>query len=245
MQDEVLERFNLIIGYENNSVDLDRLSSAQKARFISWLQENKFSIPLGSETVEPVTAGTSDAQGAAVSNVESVIGVDIQFVPELFTSKSIDLKSDPEMLRIFSQREIAYAETKSDPNVTLAGIFAAKEAIIKAGYFKNETTDLRNIEISHSENGKPLFLGFTLSISHSKDYAICVACRNDDPFQPKSNKFYNESLHVERTGTGSHLSVENTSKGFSKTATLILIILASGVMSFTNELVMWLITIFD
>ena len=135
MNDEILNRFNIILGQECSSVDLDRLSSAQKARFISWLRENNFSIPEASAEIETRSELTSTIQ----SNDESVrigikeIGVDIQFIPELFPSKVDDLKSDPETLRIFSRREIAFAETKRKPTQTFAGIFAASLELTKQG----------------------------------------------------------------------------------------------------------------
>ena len=180
MNDEILNRFNIILGQECSSVDLDRLSSAQKARFISWLRENNFSIPEASAEIETRSELTSTIQ----SNDESVrigikeIGVDIQFIPELFPSKVDDLKSDPETLRIFSRREIAFAETKRKPTQTFAGIFAAKEAIIKAGFTGLSNSDLNNIEILHGEDGKPEFPGYALSISHSNEYTIAIAQQN-------------------------------------------------------------------
>ena len=44
MREEILNRFSVILGEESAVVELDKLTSAKKARFVSWLRENNFSI---------------------------------------------------------------------------------------------------------------------------------------------------------------------------------------------------------
>lgn len=59
---------------------------------------------------------------------------------------------------------------------SFAGIFAAKEAYFKA-LGTGITTKLKNIEILHTESGKPYINGVDnsdLSISHDGDYAIAT-----------------------------------------------------------------------
>lgn len=69
---------------------------------------------------------------------------------------------------------------------TLAGIFAAKEAIIKAIGMGIGNISLKNIEINHDELGKPFVrlynelnqynsTDFAISISHDGEYAIAIA----------------------------------------------------------------------
>ena len=87
-----------------------------------------------------------------------------------------DLKSEESILKIFALKEIAYAENKPDPYMTLTGIFCAKEAIIKASEGLNNIM-LRDLELVFSKEGEPKFDGFEVSISHSLDFAISVAVK--------------------------------------------------------------------
>ena len=65
----------------------------------------------------------------------------------------------------FSDREIGYCSSQTNPKKSFSGRFAAKEAIVKAdNNYKNKP--FFEIEIQISESGRPLFQGFNLSISH-------------------------------------------------------------------------------
>ena len=79
---------------------------------------------------------------------------------------------------LFTEHEISYALMKDNPQLTLLGIFSAKESIIKALNLKTKI-QYNLIQISHTKEGKPyasvrgyLNKQFKLSISHSKDYAM-------------------------------------------------------------------------
>lgn len=82
--------------------------------------------------------------------------------------------------RIFSSYELA----RSSKAETLAGIFAAKEAVIKA--LGINAGKWQEIEIRHQKNGKPTLnlKGFVkekeyihdLSIAHDGDYAMAWVC---------------------------------------------------------------------
>ena len=241
MNGEILNRFNILLGQQSNTVDLDRLSSAQRARFISWLRENNLSLSESSKEIEAKTELASNFQ----SNDESVaigikgIGVDIQFIPELFPSKVSDLKSDPEILRIFSRHEIAFAETKRKPNETLTGIFAAKEAIIKAGFQSKSNSDLNKIEILHSEDGKPEFPDYALSISHSNEYAIAIAQKNEVVQKKSKLATPKESDAVYENNDAIKQSKNIVVQGFSKTSTLALIIILSLIIANFSDLLSW------
>lgn len=77
--------------------------------------------------------------------------------------------------KIFTKYEREYLNGKSNPQ-SVAGIFCAKEACIKAlggGYF------LKDIEILHTDTGTPFIKNidnkrFVVSISHCKAYATSV-----------------------------------------------------------------------
>lgn len=167
------------------------LSSAQKSRAHAWLKsqnipfqehliQKKFTLNLllNNNGFTPLEANPRTHQETIIDNEVAgtfltSIGIDLQNIYELFpNSLSNDLKGDAELGLIFTNRELTYAENKANPKATLAGIFAAKEAILKTGV---TNTPLEKIEVSHNSIGAPEFKGVSLSISHSGDYAIAIA----------------------------------------------------------------------
>lgn len=86
---------------------------------------------------------------------------------------------------IFTENEQKYFKLRSNSLETLAGMFAAKEAVLKSMHVGLEAYKLSDIEINH-DNYVPYLtfygeikkeiearnLNFTLSISHDGDYAI-------------------------------------------------------------------------
>lgn len=112
---------------------------------------------------------------ASTSNISGV-GVDIQQISELFPEQTISPKSDATLTAIFSLQELSYAEGADNSRQTLAGIFAAKEAIIKSDS-SVANTDLRAIEVLPNDYGVPAHEGYLLSISHSGDFAVAIAAR--------------------------------------------------------------------
>ena len=56
--------------------------------------------------------------------------------------------------KYFSEKEIVYCNGKKE---SLAGIFAAKEAFVKALGTGFISTDLKSIQILHDENGAPFY----------------------------------------------------------------------------------------
>lgn len=74
--------------------------------------------------------------------------------------------------RVYTESERQYAKKKHNSTQTYAGIFAAKEACVKAmgGYIKD-------YEILHTDSGKPYASGksIELSISHCREYATAFA----------------------------------------------------------------------
>ncbi|MEK7113876.1 MAG: holo-ACP synthase [Patescibacteria group bacterium] len=99
------------------------------------------------------------------------IGIDIVYIPEFV--KKLDKAGGSEM--VFTDSELAYAKSKE----TLAGIFASKEAFMKA---LGRKVDWKDVWVEHEDSGKP-FLATTLldknkkmniSISHDGDYSTAI-----------------------------------------------------------------------
>ena len=97
------------------------------------------------------------------------------------------------MRKYFSEKEIEYVSAKLDKNQTIAGMFCAKEAVLKAFKIGIGKIALKSVEILHFSSGAPyLFCNqeildllkqnglsrVEISISHSQNYAVAV-CRLD------------------------------------------------------------------
>lgn len=104
-----------------------------------------------------------------------MLGVDIIKIERI--EKAV--KSAHFVERVFTPYEIAYAQKKANVNQTLAGIYAAKEAVAKALKNGLNGINLKDIPITHDENGCPFSVVFNqkmaVSISHDGEYAIAIA----------------------------------------------------------------------
>ncbi len=172
-----------------------KLTSAQGARLAGWLGER--AVPLKelrailsapflpavflkeSDPLPPPRSVQAPASGAAPREASGAspalrIGIDIQRIDELIDADLPDLKASAELTAIFTLREISYAQSRSEPAATLAGLFAAKEALRKSDASLMERA-LPELEVLPDEEGRPRFGGHTLSISHSGGFAIAVA----------------------------------------------------------------------
>ncbi len=89
--------------------------------------------------------------------------------------------------RVFRQGEIDYIADKAYKVETIAGLYAAKEAMAKSLKLGLGRIGFHNIEISHGEYGQPLInlsrikaeelnldFKYDLSISHEKNYSIAA-----------------------------------------------------------------------
>lgn len=86
--------------------------------------------------------------------------------------------------KIFHVKEIIYLESQNMNLESIAGMYAAKEAFLKAMHMGINAYSLKDIIILHEENGAPYFtfqnellkkvenITFSLSISHDGEYAI-------------------------------------------------------------------------
>ena len=91
------------------------------------------------------------------------------------------------MHNIFNDKELEYIKQRNNNSSTISGLYAAKEAFLKA--IKKGINDyaLKDIEISHNDNNAPYIIlhneldklynsnNISLSISHDGDYCIAIA----------------------------------------------------------------------
>ncbi len=123
---------------------------------------------------EQLDFGTAAVPGSAAGADASGIGIDIEEVSAM--PEALDFRETEFYRMNFAPPEIAYCILQPDPYSSFAGLFAAKEAVVKAdARYKVRTFD--TIVIDHSIEGKPLFPGFGLSISHAGGMAVAVAIR--------------------------------------------------------------------
>jgi phosphopantetheine--protein transferase-like protein len=183
----------------NRPVDVEGtlvLTSGQRARLISWaehfggLSAQGRALVSGGFTLRQLlgdVAGAAKTPAAATPGVDGVsrgpaatfcgMGIDMQRIAEVVPyDDAFDFRSAADLARIFTAREISYACARQAPAQTLAGLFAAKEAIMKADPEK-ASRQLDEIEVLPGESGAPTYPGFQLSISHSGEYAVAIAMR--------------------------------------------------------------------
>lgn len=115
------------------------------------------------------------------------IGIDII---EIGRIKQYLNKNDNFLKKLFTEKEIELFKSKEYAPQTIAGNFAAKEAISKSLGLGIRCYDFKDIEILRDKLGKPIVkthnnlekicesynvLEIKVSISHGKDYAIANA----------------------------------------------------------------------
>ena len=97
-------------------------------------------------------------------------------------------KNDLKFLKtIFNDNEIEYIKKSNYSTETIAGLFASKEAFLKALKKGINNYSLLDIEITHDDNKAPSIIihgeikktyknlsNMSLSISHDGDYAIAI-----------------------------------------------------------------------
>jgi holo-[acyl-carrier protein] synthase len=114
-----------------------------------------------------------------------MIGIDIIEIDRIKT-----VSSDAFLSKVFSAAERQYIEAKNNAAETIAGLFCAKEAVLKAlGSGIGDGCGFSQIEISHTASGQPTVTlrgkaaellttmgsAIFISISHNKTTAVAVA----------------------------------------------------------------------
>jgi phosphopantetheine--protein transferase-like protein len=108
------------------------------------------------------------------------VGIDIIEIKR-FRDKPLNNKNASFYHSIFTKSELMYCLKYSDPYPHIAGIFAAKESIIKCLI---QPIKMVEIEVHHNRDGKPSIairsrkkraVQARISITHTKTIAIAVA----------------------------------------------------------------------
>ena len=122
-------------------------------------------------------------------NSGQAIGIDIVEIKRL--SRVSKRWGEGFLNKVYTQRELAYANSKRFPYQHLAARFAAKEAIFKAlGEVEKDFVGWKNVEILNDAYGKPVvhwhgvaekirkkrkLKGVVVSLSHTENYAVASA----------------------------------------------------------------------
>lgn len=180
------------------------LSSTQRVQLIGWLNGqgvtadiNRFKSNLisvdqlldlaaGRPVTEALT-GDKDEKGQtkkqraksySVGPVAPMRGIGIDIQPISAMPETTDYRADNFYKRNFTDRELAHSIQKGDPRESLAGIWAAKEAVLKAGAaVRSSSGEMADIEIVYDATGAPGFPGCLVSISHAAGVAVAVCIR--------------------------------------------------------------------
>ncbi len=121
--------------------------------------------------------------------MKGAIGIDIVEIKRL--EKTSKKWGKAFLEKIYTQKELDYAQSKKFPSQHLAARFAAKEAIFKAlGEVETEFVGWKNVEILNNAYGKPVvhwhgkakevlkkrkLKGAVVSLSHTENYAVASA----------------------------------------------------------------------
>lgn len=115
------------------------------------------------------------------------LGTDIVYI-----NRFKELQNDTTFMnKVFLTSELAYFESRNNNLATIAGMFALKEAFLKAIKKGINNYQLKDIEICHDNNNAPYITlhnelknvlnnrSIAVSISHDGDYAIATAIINN------------------------------------------------------------------
>lgn len=208
MNDRLLAYLSRIVGDAVVAGTQVALSSTQRVQLISWLNSNgvpadinRFKsnlisvdhilamaegrdVPVASQPVQPaapnrpVAARRVMAKAAPPLAAPVMLGLGIDIQAKSKMPAASDYRTDPFYKRNFTDRELAHCIEKADPLESFTGIWAAKEAILKAGAAaRSESGELANIEVVYEASGAPTHPGCLLSISHEADLAVAVCIR--------------------------------------------------------------------
>jgi phosphopantetheinyl transferase (holo-ACP synthase) len=168
------------------------LRSLQRAALSSWVRQNNISIRSGlingstpfsvrqllgmdadsepsvASAITPASAAIPAASGAAVGGM----AIDIEEVANL--PAAADYREHPFYVDNFTGAEIAHCVRQRNELASFCGLWAAKEAIVKAGLAPAPASGLSAIELAWDAAGRPLYPSGLISISHTDTVAVAV-----------------------------------------------------------------------
>lgn len=105
------------------------------------------------------------------------MGIDLIGITKV--EKILERHGEKFLEKVFTDDEIKYIEEKHFMPQTVAGIYAAKEAMLKELGTGIGEYSLKDVEVFHDEKGRPYGKAgdklFDISISHEGDYGVAVA----------------------------------------------------------------------
>lgn len=143
----------------------DDLMASHSAEGDSEVQDNVF-------VTGRLESAVSELRGLQGIEMAPGVGVDIEEIAAL--PRASDHRKEEFYKMNFTAVEISYCILQPDPYASFAGLFAAKEAIIKAGG-GDRSRSFNLLEIDHTPEGRPLYPGYGISISHAGGMAVAVA----------------------------------------------------------------------
>jgi phosphopantetheine--protein transferase-like protein len=118
------------------------------------------------------------------NNLMLPIGIDIEDISNF--DEAEDYREHIFYKSNFTPQEISYCLLQNNVRLSFVGLFAAKEAIVKANN-DYQSNSFSAIQIEHDNKGKPYHKNFSISISHTNDTAIAVAVFNQSVDQDSTN----------------------------------------------------------
>lgn len=159
-----------------NSIIIHRMYAAlsEKGFIVENYHEVKTLLDLNKRLSSDYKSEQTYAPSVQTDTRPIAIGVDMEAVSNM--PETNDFRSHQFYIDNFDATEISHCILQPDPYASFCGLFAAKEAIVKAdNYYKSHA--FKNIIIKFQTSGMPLFEGFGISIAHTSEQAIAVAAK--------------------------------------------------------------------
>ena len=162
--------------FKSNLISVGQILALSEGRIDPVSPQPAPHVPINRQSIVRPLAHQAAPQPAAANMLG--LGIDIQAKSKM--PRADDHRTDAFYKRNFTDRELAHCIEKADPIESFTGIWAAKEAILKAGAAtRSDKGELANIEILYDMSGAPYYSDCLISISHESDLAvaICIRCR--------------------------------------------------------------------